>query len=207
MKIVFIGLLATAAATAFSSNLLVNGSFEADNIASFQSYAQGSGPTGWNLTFASQVGFVLDNSFTGENDFYDTPAGEQYFYIGNNASVSNLEQRVTLDPGTYNLSFLQADFRTAFATPGGQVRVNVLDPLNNNLFTPQLFTTPNFSDFTEQTLQFTVTSTALYRINFLSIQNHAGMIDDVRLEAVPEPITLALIPLAALAFKRKSRRA
>jgi len=193
-----------------AQNLIQNGSFESPDVIGHLWYGVGNGIPGWTIVSTTTNVVVIDNFDTaGGVLWHDTPVGDQVLYIGNSVGVSVVEQSVALESGDVgSLSFLQADFASLLSvgSPGGKVIVSLRDSLGNFLIGPTTFTTPDLSGYIERELDFLVPVTDSYTLSLESIQGHAGLVDDVRIEIVPEPATMAALGLGAAALIRRRRR-
>ena len=116
-------------------------------------------------------------------------------------------QTIFLKGGKEVLTFLQADFASAYNMPGGAVVVSVVDPFGQEIF-DKLYKTPAFSPFIKQTASFESTSgPGYYTFDFSSLAGgHAAIIDDV--SVMPEPKTALTLPagLGLLALRSRKRK-
>lgn len=190
-----------------TSAQVVNGSFEAPTATpNSLTLVSGADVPGW---FLSGTGAVVDNGLNAGfgTTWNHTPDGQQYLYINANvAGGVTLSQNVNLTSGNHSLDFLQADFASGFLFPGGDLFAKIVRNSDSFVVASQEFVTPNFSPFISQSLAFNAPDAGTYSIVFTSVGGHAGIIDGVKLDAVPEPATLSLIGLglAALARRRKN---
>ena len=202
-------ILASALLTTSAHADFVNGSFEDPAIDAATVLAvSGTDIPGWTYTNGG-AGAIISNGFVGAGTtWHETPAGKQYLYVAQNAgSGTTLDQAVDLGVGRHTLSFLQADFAGDFITPGGAIFVTVLNPDNTELVAPTQFTTVNYGDFIEQTLDFDAATTGSYNFRFTSVANHASIIDNVHIDAaVPEPASIVFVGLgfAGLLLRRRA---
>ena len=202
--------LASSLLPSLASADFINGSFE-DNVVPPNSYTafSGSDLTGWTYT-SGGFGALIPNGFDGAGSYttwHDTPAGNQYLYIAQSVTPGiTLDQALTLSLGSHTLSFLQADFASSFQTPGGAVDVTIYNPDSSVLVGPTLFTTTTYSDFIQQSLTFTTPTEGSYDVQFTTIGGQAGIIDNVRMDAVPEPAPIAALGLGALGLLLRRRR-
>lgn len=186
----------------------VNGSFESPKIplASI-GVIGGLDVTGWTL---EGTGALVSNGFGGGGTgvtWWDAPDLDQYLYIQVSTGLGAVKQSVTVESGQHTLAFAMADFKSQFISPGGQVLVDIKRNSDQAvILAPTLFTTPDFSDFQEKTLSFSVPTTEDYTFRFGTVSGHAGLIDNVRLETVPEPATIGLLTMGGLAAVARRRR-
>lgn len=176
----------------------VNGSFEDPAIdAATDLGVTGTDIAGWTYSDGA-LGAIISNGFVGASvDWHNTPAGSQYLYAAAyTMGGETIEQSVNLTAGSHEVSFLQADFGSVFQVPGGEIYLSILNSDNSELVAPTLYSTPEFSDFIDQTLKFDAPTDGDYTFRFTTVSGHAGLIDDVHLVgAVPEPATLIVVGL------------
>jgi hypothetical protein len=202
-----------AVASISSANLLVNGSFESplvDSNSQRNEWTTGQSIGGWNVVAADTTVEQLSNPYTdmyGGDFWWKTPAGDQFIYLGSYPTVSEIRQDVSLATGDYTLSFLQCAFHGDFGTGEGAVTADVLDSNGNSLLGgAQTSTTAPHADWGTVTYSFSVANAGTYGIDFLSTSGMAGNIDDVRLNPVPEPASLAALGIGAIAVIRRRKR-
>ena len=140
------------------------------------------------------------------SQWWATPAGNQFMYVGESFNGGNtISQAVALSAGSNTLSFLQSDYK---AGNGGQIYVDVLDTNSKSIFSgPKLFETSALSNWVHQSLTFDAATAGNYTLEFTSVIYHAGVIDDVKLNPVPEPSTMALGVAAVGLLVRRRRQA
>lgn len=186
----------------------VNGSFENPKIplASI-GVIGGLDVTGWTL---EGTGALVSRGFGGGGTgvtWWDAPDLDQYLYIQVSTGLGAVKQSVAVDAGQHALKFAMADFKSQFISPGGQVLVDIKrDSDQAVILAPTLFTTPDFSDFQEKSVLFSAPTTGSYTFRFGTVSGHAGLVDNVRLDAVPEPATMGLLTLGGLAAVARRRR-
>jgi hypothetical protein len=205
MKLHSVFLISCLLLPGLSSADFLNGSFETPTLADGTSMgASGSSVPDWTITNGG--GVLNTNQFVGGGVAWNpTPDGNQYLYL--NGFVEGgvvLSQTINVTAGANTLDFLQADFASAFGTPGGNVLVSVLDSSNDVVVAPTLFTTPSFSGFIAQTLNFNVNTTGNYTFDFTSVTNHATILDGITL--APEPMSFVALGLGVLVVRRKIAR-
>lgn len=224
MKTILILTSLAAVASANAVNLLVNGGFESTDtttnvgITGIRKYNGGESLVGWtvggvdvlgtdaNYTEASGAGSITFNANSG-NTSVDLTG------FGNTGLSDSISQSIATTVGTtYNVSFFvgrQNSFDasdTRYATPS-----TVVFSLNGGA--PMSFTNSNTAtakiNWTQFTTSFVANSTStLVQFNNGTLDNNWVGIDDVSVEAVPEPASFAALGVGALALlRRRAKRA
>lgn len=173
-------LAAVLATSAQAANLIVNGDFETD---SYSGAVQLTTLTGWNINGVGNVA-GLQAGYLGAptqqidlSGYYDGNAGS-----GINQTVS------TAAAGSYAVNF---DVFTPYAG-------TVTFKLNNSVIATGL-STGSYS--------YTFTGTGADNVEFISDFGNTTHLDNVSVEAVPEPISMLTLGAGALALLRRRRNA
>lgn len=210
-KIAALAALATAGAANAATELVVNGSFESNVIAS--PYAQLSAVTGWTSSVGGNTAFEIQKGATqgGLGGFNPVAAdGTQYLEL-NTESLSSLSQSIaTTAGGTYALSFAYSGRPD---TPGGASSLmNVY--WGSTLLTPTALVgnTGGVWQSYSQNLTALGSSTVLRfeSIGPVSAPTYGSYLDNVSvMAAVPEPETYAmmLLGLGLLGFMARRKPA
>ncbi|HWA82266.1 MAG TPA: DUF642 domain-containing protein [Fimbriimonadaceae bacterium] len=211
-----LAVLALVGLAAFgSANLIVNGSFEdpvVDQNAQRNEYGTNDAMgAGWTVASTDSSVELLSNAYTvsyGGDFWWTTPAGDQFVYLASFVSHSQIAQTVDLTAGvSYSFSFLSAAFKGSYGTSYGSVIYDIQDSSANSVFGgPQTIVTGDYADFSQFGNSFTASSTGAYTLTFDSIAGTAGIIDDVQLNAVPEPASIVVLSCGALAILRRRTR-
>ncbi|MBS1716624.1 MAG: PEP-CTERM sorting domain-containing protein [Armatimonadetes bacterium] len=204
----FAGALLAVAASASAS--LVNGSFEDPALNPGGKMGFGNGQimgSGWIADFG--LPFIISNGNADSGvAWHNATDGVQFAYLATGVGLGSIHQDVSLVGGSsYTLSFDQADFGTQFGVPGGQLNFDVTN--GTSVFGGPIFSaTDPFSDFIHITKSFVAPTTGVYSLVFTSVQLHAGIIDNVKLDAdaVPEPASMAALSLGVAALLRKRKK-
>lgn len=210
LKIAALATLAAAGTTHAATNLVVNGSFEADSIST--PFAQLSTITGWTSPGTSNPVFEIQKGATqgGASGFNPVAAdGTQYLELNSNRLTSVAQTVSTTAGGTYVLSF---SYSGRPDTPGG---VNSLMNVywGNTLLTPSPLsgnTNGVWQTYT-QNLSALSSSTVLRfeSVGPVSAPTYGSYLDKVSLvSAVPEPQTYAMLLLGVglLGFMARRKR-
>jgi hypothetical protein len=179
-----------------ASNIIVNGGFETPDCDIALTCSNGSwglfgSILGWTSSgFPIEIGEVSNYGISGQE-------GDQVLELDStgNATVA----QVTAGPGTFMLSFLYADrfggeqdsFEVLW---NGIVLDSILAPLNGGLGAMQLYTTMVVAGGGPNELAFRATGTS---------DSLGALIDDVRLESVPDGgVTALLLGMGLVAMRR-----
>jgi hypothetical protein len=196
-----------------AQNLLLNGSFEtlSQSVAS-DTYTTGFGSlpvtvaTGWTLGtsgvnngydgIAESVNGALSNFAT-----KDIEDGLNAVFLQGAGSVS---QTLTLGIGQYALSYYEMGRPSAYGGNGANpVTASLSGGLVNDVETPANTDITAASDWSLYTDNFSVTTAGSYTLQFLGDDaygvagDHTTFLDNVSIQAVPEPSSVALIGLGA----------
>ena len=156
-------------------NLVVNGGFDTDT-------------SGWTITNVSEGGGYLS--------FFGNPSGSVYLYNPSSPHSPGASQTITsLTPGAiYSVS---GDYQKG---PGKDVADNSFGVALDGIF---LFETAVPADFNWHGFSFDYTATSTSAFLSLSAQingtDYAYFIDNISMEAVPEPSSLWLIGIGGIA--------
>jgi len=140
------------------------------------------------------------------NGYWDFLPGNG-LYVDLDGSTHNPGQMISsnsfdLQPGTYMLSFYLAG--NQHQSPQDQVTVQLaMGSLLNNTYT-----LTNFAPFTLFTETITVTSATFASLTFENAgsDNIGMLLDNVSLELVPEPATIALLAIGGVTLLRRKLR-
>ena len=188
--------LTLLAASVANANLIVNGSFE--NHDPFQNGT-------WGLFNAGQVpgwnpvaGFPQIEIGTGGTYGVTGFDGQDVMELDSTANVT-VDQIVGTPGGSYTMSFLYAQragvdpSSCTFNVYWNNVLVTSISPTSTAM---SLYST-TVTGLANNTLEFVGTGTS---------DSYGGLVDDVQLNAVPEPTTMALIGLGGLSLLLFRRR-
>jgi len=210
LKIAALATLAAAGTTHAATNLVVNGSFEDNQISS--PYAQVSSVTGWSSSVSGNAAFEIQKGATqgGLSGFNPVAAdGTQYLELNSNRLASVSQTVSTTAGGTYILSF---SYSGRPDTPGGaNSLMNVY--WGNTLLTPGPLSgnTNGVWQTYSQSLSALSSSTVLRfeSVGPVSAPTFGSYLDKVSLvSAVPEPQTYAmlLLGLGLMGFVARRKR-
>jgi len=172
--------VAVLAASANAANLVVNGAFE---DVTYSGAVQLATLPGWNINGVGNVAGLQAGYLGAPTQMIDLSG----YYDGTGGSGIN-QTVTTVASGSYSVSF---DVFTPYA---GTVSFK----LNNNLIASGL-TTGSYS--------YTFTGTGADNIDFISDFGNTTHLDNVSVQAVPEPITMFTLGAGALALVRRRRNA
>lgn len=195
-------------------NLLVNPSFEDPQVDTGFGYAgaYSAGMTigsGWKVESADFGAFVIADYYTGGGVTWADPTdGNQFLYVGTNASSSTIYQDVALQGSTRHvLSFDLAEFLSGyFVSSGAYLLVDVLQNGTSILGGAVPFTRPIGADFATQTLEFTTQAAGEYRLWLRNGGGYGTNVDNFSLTAVPAPGAAMAIGAMALTAGVRRRR-
>lgn len=172
--------VALFAAGAHATNLVVNGDFEAE---SYSGAVQISSLYGWNINGVGNVAGLQAGYLGAATQMIDLSG----YYDG--TAGSGINQTVTTTPaGQYAVNF---DVYTPY---GGTVTFK----LNNNVIATGL-STGSYS--------YSFSGTGADNIDFISDYGITTHLDNVSVQAVPEPISMFTLGAGALALVRRRRNA
>lgn len=190
--------LAAILATPAAANLIVNGSFETPVVpnAGFTNFPAGSTAiTGWTVVGVDSA--VINKNFTQSGITFQSQDGNQFIDLAgitSNSNASGVTQTILTVVGqTYEVSFYVGSSTDAtsnhFFFPStvdlsiaGGARVHYTNPVGpTNMLNWQLFVAP----FTA-----TGTTTSITFLNGSASNNFESMLDNVVVNAVPEPRTI-----------------
>ena len=209
-------LITVAAIGAWSQgqNLLVNPSFEDPQVDASLGYAGAytAGATigsGWVVESTDFGAFVIADYYTaGGVTWADPTDGNQFLYVGTNATSSTIYQDVALQGSTRHvLSFDLAEFLSGyFASSGAYLLVDVLQNGTSILGGAVPFTRPIGADFATQTLEFTTQDSGEYRLWLRNGGGYGTNVDNFSLTAVPAPGAAIAIATTVLTMGLRRRR-
>jgi len=190
-------LFAAGAAHADTSNLVTNGSFEADKITNSAGWQQVSSVTGWTSTVHGNDAFELQEGYNqgGQGGFIAAAAaGTQYLEL-NTDQLTSISQFINTSSATdYTLSFAYAG---RIDTPNSAISSmqvywggTLVDTVSavNGVWTTASLTVSSATDFTKLTFKSTGPTSAA---------SFGSYLDNVSVTAVaaavPEPGTYAML--------------
>ena len=170
---------ALLATSAQAANLVVNGDFESD---SYSGAVQLNALTGWNINGVGNVAGLQAGYLGAPTQQIDLSG----YYDGN--AGSGINQTLSTSATTYAVNF---DVFTPYAG-------TVTFKLNNSVVATGL-STGSYS--------YTFAGTGSDNIEFISDYGNTTHLDNVSVEAVPEPISMLTLGAGALALLRRRRNA
>lgn len=188
----------TVLTTMGHASLLTNGSFELPGSNAWNHFSNGQVP-GWYTEGGQvmEIGMPVVYGVAGAD-------GRNVLELDSTSNVA-LSQTVNLAAGVYDLSFLYAKRGLNLENrPGNTCDFDVL--WNHALVASY---SPLSSTFARQDLLVTATA-GFNTVTFRAMGASDGMgalLDDVRLESVPEPASLGALGVSAAAILRRKRRA
>lgn len=205
-----LALLPALAAVASAQNLVVNGDFELGTTGVISDYAYV--PFAGNATAQVSegkytVGDIVPPSYGDWAPFHDHTTGLGNLLSANGAPSPDSavwSQTIAVQPNTdYRISFFLAEI----STPASLASIDV----RQGLLSLGSFQAPSAQDVWEgHTLTWnsranTVLALSLHDLNTAGSYNDFAL-DDISVQAVPEPTTLAALGLGAVALLRRRRR-
>ena len=187
-----------------SANIVVNGGFEADQLANGTPWAQVSSITGWTSTQSFEI--QKGSNTGGLSNFNTSYEGNQYLELNSN-TLSQISQTLGTTAGqAYNLSFA---YSGRSDTPGGLASAMEVF-WNGVLLTPTVTASANsgWSLVTFSDLIATGNNTVLSfdSIAPVAASSYGSYLDAVNVSAVPEPATYAMMLLGLCAMGLMLRR-
>lgn len=207
---VLIGCCALSLAASATANLIVNGSFETPlvPVGSFTNYPGGSTAiTGWTVVGVDSA--VTSGTFVQSGITFQAQDGAQWIDMAgvtSNNSTSGVTQTFPTSPGVvYEVAFYVGSARdgvffdaaTVDLTINGGPRVSYFNPA-----TPS--TMLDWKPFSTTFMATGASSTITFQ-NGSAANNFLSALDNVSVEAIPEPVSLALVGCAvgAVCLRRK----
>jgi hypothetical protein len=186
--------------TVFSApiNSLDNAGFESPNQGSGFTYYSGL-VSGW--TYSGDAGIAANNSaFSVFN-----ASGNQAAFLQGNGSNASISQSIDFVGTSLSVTFL-AEYRHNY---GGNTLNVTVDGAPLTINGSQFFSSSTDGSFTQFTTNAVALSSGQHVLAFngFSQPDYTTFIDDVKLNVVPEPTTVALLGLGLLGFAASRRKA
>lgn len=171
-----------------AANLLLNPSFESPSVpvGNYSNFLAGQViGSGWIVDTTTTTVAVIDQDYTGGGASWPNPTdGRQFLYLGNSLGYSKIHQDVALAPGSYQLKFDLAEFLQV-QWNGSQMYLNLVNTSDNSSLTggALFFGRPSGSDFSTETVNFSVATPGTYRLVLESVEGYAVDLDNFSLTA------------------------
>lgn len=196
--------LSALVATSSATPIVANGSFEdpdTNNAPYLALYHAGdSMPGGWHVDYATYSADIINNAYTpGGVTWPDAVDGNAFLYLADSVTVSKISQIVQLEGGhNYELSFWLSDFQ--FPLYGAEVTTDLTAVLGGGslLGGAQTFSHSSNPNWVQYSVAFTAGSTGDYSLSFLSTNQRAANLDDIRITDLSAPSVPEATPTLGL---------